>query len=77
MFRNGSRLDEGDLARPGAATITGRTILEVFLVPAHGCGQYRRPIWAHQLPPILEVVHTLDGHRNIRRFVHFRIDVHI
>ena len=41
MFRNGSRLDEGDLAHPGAATITGRTILEVFLVPAHGCGQYR------------------------------------
>ena len=51
MFRNGSWLDEGDLARPGVATITGRTILEVFLVPAHGCGQYRRPIWAYQLPP--------------------------
>ena len=51
MFRNGSRLDEGDLARLGAATITDRTILEAFLVLAHGCRQYRRPIWAHQLPP--------------------------
>ena len=51
MFRNGSRLDDGDLTHPGAATITGRTILEVFLVPAHGCGQYRQPISAHQLPP--------------------------
>ena len=38
MFCNGSRLNEGDLARPGSATITGRTILEVFLVPTHGCG---------------------------------------
>ena len=32
MFRNGLRLDKGDLTRPGAASITGRTILEVFLV---------------------------------------------
>ena len=38
MFRNSSQLDEGDLTRPGAASITGRTILEVFLVPAHVCG---------------------------------------
>ena len=27
-------------------------------------------------PPILGVVHTLDGHRNMRRFVHFRTDAH-
>ena len=27
-------------------------------------------------PPILGVVHTLDGRRNMRRFVHFRTDAH-
>ena len=36
MFCNGSWLDEGELARPSVATITGRTSLGIFLVPAHG-----------------------------------------
>ena len=49
MFCNGSRMDEGDLAHLGPATIAGRTSLEVFLVPAHDCGQHRQLIWAHQL----------------------------
>ena len=47
MFCNGSRVDEDDLARLGAMTIAGRTSLEVFLVPAHGCGRHGQPIWAH------------------------------
>ena len=77
MFCNDSRMDEGDLARPGLATIAGRTSLEVFLVPAHDCGRHRRLIWAHQLPPIPEVIHTLDGRKNMKRFVHFRTNAHI
>ena len=28
-------------------------------------------------PPIPEVVHALDGHRNMRRFAHFCTDAHI
>ena len=47
MFCNGSRMDEGDLARLGPATIVGRTSLEVFLIPARDCGQHRQLIWAH------------------------------
>ena len=64
MFRNGSRQDEGDLARPGAATITGRTILEVFLVPAHGCGRYKRPIWAHQCKLMWVLLNKIIQHMN-------------
>ena len=48
MFCNGSPMDEGDLARPGPATIAGMTSLEVLFVPNHDCGQHRRLIWAHQ-----------------------------
>ena len=51
MFCNGSWMDEGDLARPGAATIAGMTSPEVLFVPAHDCGRHRRLIWAHQVVP--------------------------
>ena len=47
MFCNGSWLDEGDLARHGVTTITSRTSLEVFLVPAHGYRRYWWADWAH------------------------------
>ena len=40
MFCNSSWLEEGELARPKVATITGRTSLEIFLVPAHGYRRY-------------------------------------
>ena len=46
MFCNGPRMDEGDLTRPGPATIAGRASLEVLFVP--NCGRHRRLIWAHQ-----------------------------
>ena len=51
IFCNGSLMDEGDLARPGPATIAGMTSLEVLFVPDHDCGRHRQLIWAHQLPP--------------------------
>ena len=51
MFCNGLRMDEGDLARLGPATIAGMTSLEVLFVPDHDCGRHRRLTWAHQLPP--------------------------
>ena len=65
MFCNGSWLVKGELARPRVATITGRTSLVDDMI---------RPIsW----PPIPKVVHALDGHRNMKRFAHFRTDAHI
>ena len=69
-------MDEGDLARLGPTTIARMTSLEVLFVPDHDCGRHRRLTWAHQLPLIPGVVHTLDGRRNMRRFVHFRTDAH-
>ena len=48
MFYNGPRMDEGDLARPGPATIAGMTSLEVLFVPDHDCGRHRLLTWAHQ-----------------------------
>ena len=77
MFCNGSLMDEGDLARLGEATIAGMTSLEVlFIQPmiVYDIGGLFGPI---SCPPILEVVHTLDGRRNMRRFVHFRTNAHI
>ena len=47
MFYNGSWLDEGELARPSVATITGRTSLGIFLVPAHGYRRCWRHDWAY------------------------------
>ena len=40
MFCNSLWLDEGELARPRVATITSRTRLEIFLVPAYGYKRY-------------------------------------
>ena len=76
MFCNGPRMDKGDLARSGLVTITGMMSLEVLFVPDHDCGRHRRLTWAYQLPLIPGVVHTLDGRRNMRRFVHFHTDTH-
>ena len=33
----------------------------------------RRYVWDYQLPPYSEVVHILDGHRNVRSFFYFII----
>ena len=56
MFCNGSRMDEGDLARPRAATITGMMSPEVLFVPAHDCGQHRQLIWAHHYTLLKDIV---------------------
>ena len=77
MFCNGPRMDEGDIARLGPTTIAGMTNLKVLFVLDHDYGRYRWFGSAHQLPPILGVVHTSDGRRNMRRFVYFCTDAHI
>ena len=69
MFCNGPKTDEGDIARLGLTTITGMTILRVLFVLDHDSGRYWCFGWARQLPPYSGVVHTLDGRRNMRRFV--------
>ena len=76
MFCNGLKTDEGDIACLGPTTIIGMTILKVLFVLDHDSGRYGWFGWAHQLPPIPGVVHTSDGHRNMRRFVYFRMDAH-
>ena len=41
MFCNGSKTDEGDIARLGPTTIIGMTILKVLFVLDHDSGRYR------------------------------------
>ena len=50
MFCNDSQMDECDLVRPGAETVTRTTSPGVLFVPAHDCGRHRWLIWAHHLP---------------------------
>ena len=77
MLCNGSWLDRDEFAHPSLATITGGTSMGNFVIPVHGYRRCWRHDWTYQLPPIPEVVHALDGHRNTKRFSYYCIDAHI
>ena len=69
MFRNGPEMDGGDTAYLGPTTVIEMTIprsQSSLAATLDDSGVFAGPI---SCPPIRGVVHTLDGHRNMRSFV--------
>ena len=68
MFYNGPRMDEGDLAHPGPATIAGMTSLEVLFNLDHDCGRHRRLTWAHQVSSFANGICYYSSRPNYLKF---------
>ena len=76
MLCNSSLMSEDGFARPCLATITARTNLGIFFILARDYGR-RWYDQVYQLPPYSEVVHTLDGHRNMKGFIYLFIFIYL
>ena len=70
MLCNCLLMSKDGFVRPCLATITGGMNLGIFFVPAHDYGRWWYD-WTYQLPPYSKVVHTLDGHENMKGFTYY------
>ena len=76
MLCNCLLMRKDGFVRPCLATITGGMNLGIFFVPAHDYGRWWYD-WTYQLPPYSKVVHTLDGHENMKGFTYWYIYIYI